>query len=223
MVRLINLSQSLIAIGLASLGSLALNTPAQAFSFNTWTPYGDVTSSSNTATLTNAAPGGIDDGGIIRNVSGNAPQDIFTLESNLGLSSVLQDNPIEGSAIQISQLAQAGDSFSFNWLFTTYDPGNPAFPIRPDRGFVAINNGSSPVVTYLTPGSPSPFSYTFATAGNYTISIGVFDQDDVVNSSVLSVSNAQYIAVPTPALLPGLVGMGLATLRRHRGQKQVKG
>ncbi|MFZ4641174.1 MAG: PTPA-CTERM sorting domain-containing protein [Nodosilinea sp.] len=219
MSRLTILSQSVIALGLASLGSLALKTPAQAFSFNTWTPYGDVTSSGNAATITNAVPNGTDDGGTIRNVSGNAPLDIFTLESNLGLISVLQSNPIEGSAIQISQLAQVGDNFSFNWFFTNYDPGSGS--ILPDRGFVAINNGVFPVVTYLTPASPSPFSYTFTTAGNYTISIGVFDQDDVANSSVLSLSNAQYTsasttAVPTPALLPGLIGMGAAMLRRSR-------
>ncbi|MFM7472065.1 MAG: hypothetical protein ACKO5P_11250, partial [Nodosilinea sp.] len=60
MVHLINLSQSLIALSLASLGSLALNTPAQAFSFNTWARYGDVTSTGNTATITNAALGGAD-------------------------------------------------------------------------------------------------------------------------------------------------------------------
>jgi hypothetical protein len=221
MARLINLTQSFVAIGLASLGSLALRNPAQAFSFDTWTAYGDVSITGNAATITNAASGGIDDGGTDYNVSGNAPLGIFTLESNLGLNSVLLDNPIEGSAIAFSQLAQAGDSFSFNWLFTTYDSGNSTFSVGPDRGFVAINNGVSPVVTYLTPSDPSPFSYTFATAGNYTISIGVFEQDDVANSSVLSLSNAQYAAVPTPALLPGLVGMGLAALRRHRVQKQI--
>ncbi len=213
------LSQAVIALSLASLGSLALKAPAQAFSFNTWTTYGDVTSSGNAATITNAVPDGTDDGGTIRNVSGNAPLDIFTLESNLGLISVLQGNPIEGSAIQISQLAQAGDNVSFNWFFTSYDPGSGS--TLPDRGFVAINNGVSPVVTYLTPASPSPFSYTFTTAGNYTISIGVFDQDDVTTSSVLSVNNAQYTTgpinpIPTPALLPGLVGMGMAALRRNK-------
>ena len=114
MLRLTMLSQAVIALSLASLGSLALKAPAQAFSFNTWTTYGDVTSSGNAATITNAVPDGTDDGGTIRNVSGNAPLDIFTLESNLGLISVLQGNPIEGSAIQISQLAQAGDNVSFN-------------------------------------------------------------------------------------------------------------
>jgi len=44
----------------------------------------------------------------------------------------------------------------------------------------------------------------------------VLDEGDFVVSSVLNLENAQYRAVPTPALLPGLVAMGIAALRKNR-------
>lgn len=70
----------------------------------------------------------------------------------------------------------------------------------------------------------------FAIAGPIT---GLFKQGgSVVGKGFLGVNNSEGIssisltagstAIPTPALLPGLVGMGIATMRRKRKQSAVQ-
>lgn len=201
---------SIAVAGLASVGSVALTVPAHAFSFGTWTPYGDVVQGGNTAVLTNVSASD-DLSGI--NVSGHEPFNFFlsSFEADLGLmGGALGSDAIEGSAIRFSQVAQAGDSFSFSWVLSTLDVDNI------DRAFVSISDGVNETIFNLT-GSPS-FSHSFTDAGTYTIGIGVLDIDDSNGESLLALSNANYTAaaVPTPALLPGLIGMGVAAFRKKR-------
>jgi hypothetical protein len=60
------------------------------------------------------------------------------------------------------------------------------------------------------------YSYQFAQAGRYTIGFGVVDVEDFSVTSALQLSGFQYKAIPTPALLPGLVGLGLGLLRKRK-------
>lgn len=67
------------------------------------------------------------------------------------------------------------------------------------------------------------FSRTFASAGNYTLGVGVLDRDDEFNPSGLLVDNVQLgvTAVPEPAgailACAGAACLGAIRLRRRRG------
>jgi hypothetical protein len=214
-------SQS-VSAGLLGLSVLLATSPAQALDLTGWSKTGDVSVAGSGGSVTNAFPG--DDGVINFNVSPTAPADINALESFLNLSpNTLSSDFVEGSAIKQTFNAQAGDTFSFNWNFFTNEPANGS----PDYAFVTINSSVNVLATIaqaLTPSSPftrqtgiSAFSYTFPTAGSYQIGIGLIDSNDTVTSSALSLGNASYTSViPTPALLPGLIGFGVAALRKRK-------
>jgi hypothetical protein len=217
--------QVIAQIGMVTIGTLVLAHPAQAAKLNlgSWSSFGDVVSTSAQAQLTNAvnpATGFGDDDfigldPINRNISGRNPLYLATepLEPYLTLSQgALGLDAVEGSAIQTVLNVMAGDKFSFDWNFTTFDSLNI------DRAFVAINNVVNKLVdnkaTTLT--GSGPFSYTFTGAGSYRIAIGLFDVKDAFSSSVLTVSNANIAAVPTPAILPGLIALGLGASAKRR-------
>jgi hypothetical protein len=219
-------------VGAVAIGGVALAHPAQAASLDlaTWTRFGDAQLTTSQAIITNAtspnSPYGSDDfSGITPvnyNVSDNDPIfpiDLFESSLTLPLGAVGLAlggaDAKEGSAIQtIFNNVMAGDKFSFNWIFQTFDMGNT------DRVFVAINNVLNPKAnnTAINLTGNTPFSYTFTGAGTYRVAIGVVDVNDAFSSSILTVSNADMsaAAVPTPALLPGLVGLGLGVLRKRK-------
>lgn len=199
-------------IFVASSTTIASPAFAASVNFNTWTGSGDFTTSPNEATVTNAVFDGSDDGGTNYNVSGNDPN-IFIddLETFIGIApESLGSDAAEGSAIKtIFTGVQAGDVFSFDWNFLTYDTVNI------DRAFIAINNS----IFNLTGGTP--FSYTFNTAGNYTVGIGVIDVNDVTDSSKLTVRNGNYEPVPEPLTVFGsLTALGFGAAMKRRLQKK---
>jgi hypothetical protein len=200
-------AQQLGLVSIAAIGSLALAHPAQAASLNlaTWNKLGDVQSTASQANLTNAFNDGADDA-INRNLSGNSSLLIDALENSLSLpSGRIGTDAYEGSAIQTTlNGVMAGDKFSFNWDFQSFDS------TYIDRAFVTINN------TLFNLTGTNPFSYTFSGAGNYRIAIGIVDVDDTIGSSILTVKNADLTAVPTPALLPGLIALGLRSGLKRR-------
>ena len=63
-------------------------------------------------------------------------------------------------------------------------------------------------------------SYQISTTGNYTLGFGVFNSGDNGFNSTLLIDNVtgnvSPTAVPTPALLPGLIGLGVAALRKRK-------
>jgi hypothetical protein len=201
-------AQQIGLVSLAAIGGLVLAQPAQAASLNltTWDKVGDVQSTAAQANLTNANSDGLDDTPN-RNLSSINPLEIDALENALVLPlGTLGLDAYEGSAIKtIFNNVKVGDRLSFNWSFQTFDTLNM------DRAFVTIND------TLFNLTGTNPFSYTFTGAGNYRIAIGVVDVDDTTGSSILTVNNADLTAVPTPALLPGLIALGLRSgLKRRR-------
>ena len=80
------------------------------------------------------------------------------LETFLGFT--LNADTTYGSAIKQTLSFNAGDQFSFDWTSNIDSQ---------DQAFVAINNA----IAVLSTGSP--YSYTFANAGNYQVAIGVID------------------------------------------------
>lgn len=201
--------------GCLGFGTLTMALPAQALDF---TATGDVTGLGDPVVeLTNAFSNGSDDSTNF-NLSGSDPVGIDELEGALGVQlGALDDNPTEGSAIITELLANAGDIFSFDWEFFTNDN------LSADYAFVTVLFEANPLAEVFklatAPTAASgKFSYSFANAGNYKIGIGIVDVGDATGSSGLTISNANVEAIPTPALLPGLIGLGLGVVRKRKSE-----
>jgi hypothetical protein len=242
--------------GLLGAASLAVSNPAEAAilngdfenGLNDWTTVGDVnvqtTGDNSQALLTTAATFEGDN----LNASGNDPNYVgFNggLEDSLGLSIGSLDPDannfiaaIEGSAIQQTFTAQAGDSLTLDWNFLTDDTQDYAFialaksnqlstlsynnltTLSNANGLIASNNG------FQSETGVQQYSYTFASAGTYTLSLGVVDVTDVTSSSGLLVDNVKLTPkntdgqkVPEPNFIVGLVLLGAFGLRSRLKQK----
>ncbi len=235
-------------IGLVGLGCLAAQ-PAQAASFSTtaWLGSGDANLSSDPISLSTDSRDYQDDSPAPTgsfNFSGSNPTEVGFdpgLETFLGLA-IGDLDPAgtfasEGSAIKQTFDAQAGDSLQFNWQFLTNEGSDQSLIPFNDYAFLVVNGqkftladitnattpssvfATNPANAFFKEGNGS-YTYNFATAGNYTIGLGVVDVGDFTNTSALQLRNFRYTAlptaIPTPALLPGLVGLGLGLLRKRK-------
>jgi hypothetical protein len=210
-----------VAAGLFTLSILgATSAQAASLKLSTWTSAGDVTKNINSAIITNANANQLDDATasapttpVIVNMSSINPLNPGPLETDLGLSvGALVGSAQQGSGIYTDLTVGAGDVFSFDWSIFEV-PSLDSTPPPTDRIFAAINGA----IFDLT--GSDPFSYTFGTAGTFRVGVGVVDQEDILNSSVLSISNADLTktqAVPSPALLPAMIGFGLSLIRKRR-------
>jgi hypothetical protein len=195
-----------MAAGLFSLSNLtATSARAADLKFADWTSVGDVEKSITSATLTTAKANNADgDIGNI-NLTGADPVDRDSLNSSFGLfSAPLGSTATEGSGIYTDLIIGAGDVLRFDWLGFNVDPT--------DRLFAAINGNTFDL-------NGSVFSYTFPTPGTFRVGVGVVDQGNALQSSVLVISNADLTkaqAVPSPALLPAMIGFGLSLIRKRR-------
>ncbi|BAY41473.1 hypothetical protein NIES2111_58690 (plasmid) [Nostoc sp. NIES-2111] len=205
--------QKVMVFGFLSLSSFTIVTPSLAASldFSIWEKSGDVVAVPNQATLTNALADGSDDTNNY-NISSSDPTYINDLETFLALNpGDLGFDASEGSAIKTALNVLAGDVFSFDYSFSTYDT------FSNDRAFIKISNSVIPLA------GTSPFSYTFATSGIYNIGIGILDVDDTVGSSILSLTNASLTnansqSVPEPLTILGSIlvgGFGIALKKKH--------
>ncbi|MBD2302711.1 PEP-CTERM sorting domain-containing protein [Nostoc sp. FACHB-190] len=204
--------QKAVVFGFLSLSGFTVVSPSLAVSldFSTWDKSGDVVAVPNQATLTNAVADGSDDFNNY-NVSSSNPTYISDLETFLALNlGDLGLDATEGSAINRALNVLAGDVFSFDYSFLTYDT------VSSDRAFVTISNSIIPLT------GSSPFSYTFATSGIYNIGIGIVDVDDTAGSSILSLTNASLTnpnaqPVPEPlTTLSSILASGFAVFLRRR-------
>lgn len=187
--------------------------------------------------------------------SGNAVPVSFisglpSLEAFLGLSTFLGDNSldslataetIEGSAIQQSFTALAGQTLSFSWNFLTDESVEQAalddftYPDFNDFAFATIQSESVSEVLRLADtrstfsDSSTPFfnetgfrtfSYTIPTTGNYTLGIGVVDVGERTRISGLLVDRAAVVPETTPIVgLLFLGSLGIVSVIR-RSQKR---
>lgn len=189
-------------IGAASLGSLTLSTASYAatIDFNTWNSVGNVSIPGLGQAVLSTDPS-------FDNFSGD-------LEAALGLdlntyplnnppgSLATEDSAYQGSAL--STTISAGETLSFNWNFDQFSPDK-------DYAFILFN-GVREILA--SSDSNNIFSRTFTTFGVF--SIGVVDIGDYSGNSDLKISNADLTPIPTPALLPGLIGMGIGVLRKRK-------
>jgi hypothetical protein len=196
-----------IGITLASgISAIAISTPAYSINLvnlNTFSSIGDV--SSNNTVIQSGPTNTVDTGG------GAGSLEQFLGINATNFATAIPDNQY-GSAIKSTfNNINAGDVFSFNWNFTSADT---------DQAFVTINNN----VQTLT--GNSLYSYTFTSAGNYNIGIGVVDTWDSTGLSTLTLSNATIQSVPweTDALpvlsSTVLFGIGVWTKRKFNRHLQ---
>ncbi|PSB12129.1 PEP-CTERM sorting domain-containing protein [filamentous cyanobacterium CCP1] len=151
--------------------------------------------------------------------------DLADIESFLGLptgalAGISGTNPTNGSAIKQSFFANAGTTISFDWFFQAGDylPFNDFafYSLVPTGGANLLSNVAA-VGDFGNSGQQS-LSFLIPTTGNYTLGFGVLNALDFGLNSSLTIDNVNTTAVPTPALLPGLLGMGVAALRKRKGE-----
>jgi hypothetical protein len=151
-------------------------------------------------------------------------EDEASAESFLGLApgslAAINVNPTNGSFMKQAFFANAGSIVSFDWEFNA----NDYLPFN-DFAFYSLTSANllSDVQAVGNYGSSGPrsTSFTIATSGLYTLGFGVFNSvDQALSLTTLSIDNVSVTgdAIPTPALLPGLIGLGFGVLRKRKGQ-----
>jgi hypothetical protein len=101
---------------------------------------------------------------------------------------------------------------SFNWNYSTQDaPFYDPFGFNLNGIFTQLTNSF---------GAQSQFgTASFNVALGDTFGFEVQTIDNVVGSATATISNfSAPEPIPTPALLPGLIGMGVAALRKRKGE-----
>lgn len=133
------------------------------------------------------------------------------------LDAELGKNATEGSAIQSTVEVEAGDTFSFNWVFDTNESGSAAFD---DFAFVALSLfGIDEVLATAAmdaPGAAGSYTWTAGAAGLLTWTVGVVDVGDSIVNSYLNVSKLSPVPVPAAALLFGSALLGFAGFSARR-------
>jgi hypothetical protein len=204
------------ALALSALGASQAQAQADTHSLAGWSVLGDVLANGGAITLTSAyaMPGDPD---APFNLSGTNAADIAAVEAAAGLAAYaldLSDIEVgtEGSLASQSFAAQAGDTLSFDWQFSTLDTDFE------DHAFAVLNGELITLATRTAPAAaPQPFSIVLAQGGTVTLAFGVIDTTDYIGVSSLSVSNLLLTPVPEPgAALLWLAGLGLLGAARCR-------
>jgi hypothetical protein len=209
-----------------------------------WTSAGDASASAgNPLWLTTASSTEVDDADAglaagARNVSGHDPLPVGTgggsLEAFLGVPlGALDPDPAgfvdatEGSAASQTFTAASGSRLSFQWDLGTLDGRND--PTLADVAFVVIDGQVITLANSLAATTPTTlggnlahtgwmdFSTTIAGTGLHTITLGIVDVGDYVDTSSLAVADVRLSAVPEASTVPMLLaGIALVGLQRRR-------
>ncbi|MBD2252348.1 PEP-CTERM sorting domain-containing protein [Nostoc parmelioides] len=195
-------------VSLLSVGNWLLASPSYAISldFTNWDKIGDVDpitqnqAQANSGTALTAFTGG-----------GMESLEEFLEIAPGSLDSLAPDSffgATQGSAIKKTLLVQAGDKLNFNWqLNNTSDPL--------DKAFVTINGVINPLIL------SGNYEYTFLSAGNFLVGIGIVDIDNGAGESQLIVSNPILEPVPEPLTLLGVfTGLGCGLIMQRRFGKK---
>ena len=238
------MSRSAFAFGVTSLLSLSvlsLVNPAQAavlnggFETNNFSGWSTLGSTSIQTAAFGSSPTAGTYQALLETVSSS---NYAALEQFLGLTVGSLDGlgygeTFGGSAIKQTFTANAGDTLSFDWNFLTNEDSSSA---NNDFAFVIAlaSSGLADTNSVFLPSSTmfgretgfQKFSSTISASGSYTLGIGIINVADGEVQSGLLVDNVSTTpisttAVPTPALLPGmLTALGLGVLRKKFNSKE---
>ncbi len=167
-----------------------------------------------------------DNGGGSYTLSTNSNIPDTTIENFVGLPAGQLDllstgNATVGSAITDSFNITAGQTFSFDWSWTSDEIQGATFN---DFSFYSLSlNGSGVLADTFTPdGTTSSFSWLASSSGLLQYGIGVMDVNDQIVDSFLTVNNISLSSnnnnVPEPTSI-ALLGLGLAGLSFSRKKK----
>lgn len=136
---------------------------------------------------------------------------------------------LQGNTLYGTTLAGSIASYvSFDWAYGSFD----------DATFdsFGIFFGADPLTATFTslagggifgPPAPDnegigtvPGTYTFLVNPGESFGFYVETADNLSGEGFVTISNFNVTPVPTPALLPGLIGMGVAALRKKRGEAE---
>lgn len=138
----------------------------------------------------------------------------------------------EGSAFRLDNISvSAGDTLSFDWTFYTNEPAGNALA---DAAFFSVLGSQTTLLANAADGitgdaglsgfvaaTSSTYSYTFTSAGTYSLVFAVVDTDDFVTSSALAVNNVAITPVPEPKdWMLMLAGLGLVGLMVERSKRR---
>ncbi|WP_414575244.1 PEP-CTERM sorting domain-containing protein [Anabaena sp. CCY 9402-a] len=217
----IGFKHSLLTAGAASLlsfGNCLLASPSYAFTLNftTWDKIGDVNpvtpdqAQANSGTFDTVLTGG---------GTGSLEEFLEITPGSLdSLAPVNLDDPFAnaatfGSAIKTTfDNIKVGDKLSFNWKL---QDGSDTV----DKAFVTINGSIDPLnIDDILSGD---YEYTFGSAGDFLVGIGIVDIIDGGGESQLIVSNGRLQKVPEPlTLLSVFTGLGCGLVMRSRFGKK---
>ncbi|WP_218082035.1 PEP-CTERM sorting domain-containing protein [Anthocerotibacter panamensis] len=160
------------------------------------------------------------------------PLEFFLGLPAFSLNSLGNGSVVEGSAIQQTFTATAGELLSLQWNFLSDDVGAAS---NNDFAFISINGLSTLANTATASFFSSAtafdfetgfqtFSFVIPTTGTYTLGLGVVDVGDRFIASALLVDNIRFTAaaVPEPATVLGIAGFGsliAGSWRKRRPQK----
>lgn len=121
----------------------------------------------------------------------------------------------EGSALQTTLSVNAGDVLTFDWNFLTDSMDGDERGLYNDFAFVTLSGtvdeladtfsplvGTLAATNFENQTGFTTFSYTFTTAGTYTLGLGVVDVGDGANDSGLLVDNVLLSSSSTPKGVP---------------------
>lgn len=188
------LSSTSVGVGIAL--ATAIAQPAHAANF-----------SQGTCSLTDVKAGpSLINASDCRNFDGNDNGFQALIDSAFGLTgntwNLLGKSDQSGDPVVAPNGVQSG-----NWSLLS--------PTSVNSPFVVTVKASTFFSAYLFQGLTGVTSGTFNVAGVTTGNNGQH-----ANLSHLSVFTSEPTAIPTPALLPGLIGLGLGVLRKRRQQEQ---
>ena len=204
-----------------------------------WTTGGDAASvggdhlvlTTSSASQQDDADAGLPTGA--RNVSGNDPLyaggGVGSLEEFVGVApGAFDPDPAdivfayEGSAASQTFTAAAGSRLSFQFDLATLDQRDPS---QADYAFVVIDGqvirvadafaATTPTAGWLAHTGWTDYATTFASGGTHTISFGVVDVGDFIDTTALSVTDVDVSAVPESSTL-AMMAAALAMLAFKR-------
>lgn len=79
---------------------------------------------------------------------------------------------------------------------------------------LSFNNGTSQIQNVLGSSNGGVSFLGFTDSGRSIASITI--QRNQGGNDIFGIDDMRYVAIPTPALLPGLIGMGIAAIRRRK-------
>lgn len=220
------LKVGIVSAGIAASAMFVDLQPASATSFSGdydlsyWSVYNiDIANNTNPPTITNPATytnGFLETSG--------APNSVTLVGGNICGNCTVpapdtdgDGNPGVTGATYFETLLASDGYVSFNWNYGTFD-------VRGFDPFIVQINGGLETTLANIDGQYGFYVSPFLTAGTL-FSFGIFTYDNAGGAGYATLSNfavtsSPPAAVPTPALLPGLIGMGVAALRKKQQDSQ---